>query len=104
MAKHFRSLRNIRPETIGLVAVVVLFAALAIWFIAESRKERREPPVVEGVDMELLDSGDLQPQFNVGEPRDIEYLGEAEGNHPSFELGFGTGPGLIGSGRHFSEI
>ena len=83
-----------------VLAGIILLAAYCIWSPSTDgfsvRKNRKSPRASPQVDssFELVGNSD-DDQFQL--------LGVAD-EEPAFQIGFGMGPGLYGSGRHTSEM
>ena len=88
--------RNNTWLLIALVALLVVFGLYAIQKPAEKFTED-EPIRYDSVDDDIDFVGD-----SVDNSDDIELI-EAD-DQPAFEIGFGIGPGIYGSGRATSEM
>ncbi len=84
-----------RSNTWILIALVALLVIFGVYTIC-GKKENLVANVDENSDIEYV--GDI----DVGDDGDIEII-EAD-EQPAFEIGFGMGPGLYGSGRATSEM
>jgi hypothetical protein len=88
-----------------LIGAIVVFAVYCIW--GKKHSEGYDPGNEQKAsksqkpDMELIDQGD---GGRVSTPPDsFELIGVAS-DEPAFQLGFGMGPGLYGSGRAESSM
>lgn len=84
-----------RSNTWILIALVALLVIFGVYTIC-GKKENLVANVDENSDIEYV--GDV----DAGDDGDIELI-EAD-EQPAFEIGFGMGPGLYGSGRATSEM
>ncbi len=87
--------RNNTWLLIALVALLIVFGLCAIWKKPAEKFTEDEPIRYDSVDN--VDDIDF-----VGDADDIELI-EAD-DQPAFEIGFGMGPGIYGSGRATSEM
>lgn len=87
---------------IVLVALVLLFGISMVW------GHSTENMAIENSDMEAIAPPDeppmpqAPPQIMQSGQSDIEIVEPSD--DPAFQIGFGMGPGLYGSGRHTSSM
>ena len=94
-----------------VVAVLVIFGVYCAWggkFDSQGKKDSGSESYANSKklrgssqsDIEFLVQADVARQDAVD---DFQLLGVAD-EEPAFQIGFGMGPGLYGSGRHTSEM
>ena len=110
---------KMKKNNILIIILIVLLIIFGIYCIFSDKNKKSESYVqanseFDGDDFELVNqsssgmSNDEDVQFidnndNSGDDEDIQYIGKPSPSD-SFEIGFGMGPGLYGSGRHTSNM
>lgn len=100
--------RNSNWLLIILVALVVGIGAYMVWGNSHSHQEHLgdieylPQPDSDGIPASYIPDNALKALNSSQSDDNIEIIEASD--QPAFEVGFGMGPGLYGSGRHTSEM